>query len=467
MPQLVWRPKKGFQAHPDATLEKILPSSNQSLDSRAGAAESSASLNKEQDQQNLPSHTNPNWEHEQHDAAANLGFFGANPHPNPAHPIQLDQQQQEQAGHDGNANMEVDAEDDEMKVDAEPKGGEPWAQWNPAIFAGDIVQGNQIQANQMQGNQVPQHPAVPQHILDLDLSGSSMRFLHVDGLKITIDEIIQLDQSDDSSSSNDASSVPNEERARFLAARSHCAITSPFHRKCLPGSSQAGPSTILMQPILIDRNVMEEQNTESQIPAPTGLEIVPWRPVLDVIALQLLPQVVEARQKIALSAPPPTLILGEDGVISGTQSKDGITNITQPGPRNFEFQTQQIRPSPPRTRGQNAIGASKKRKNMSLPNVVSNSDAHTPLVQKSVRRSSRFSASNNGYCPVVRIEREPSKKHKNLLVQIDEATGKAGPVSIEVLQGWGVKCGVDPSDLTDDALMQAPSPQVPDVEASE
>jgi hypothetical protein len=43
---------------------------------------------------------------------------------------------------------------------------------------------------------------------------------------------------------------------------------------------------------------------------------------------------------------------------------------------------------------------------------------------------------------------------------IDEATGQTGPVPIAVLQGWGINCGVHPSDLTEDALLQAPNKQV-------
>ena len=42
---------------------------------------------------------------------------------------------------------------------------------------------------------------------------------------------------------------------------------------------------------------------------------------------------------------------------------------------------------------------------------------------------------------------------------IDEATGQAGPCPISVLQGWGIDCVVDPSDLTEEALMQAPTEQ--------
>jgi hypothetical protein len=69
---------------------------------------------------------------------------------------------------------------------------------------------------------------------------------------------------------------------------------------------------------------------------------------------------------------------------------------------------------------------------MSLPNVISNSDARTPLAQKSVHRSSRLSIGNEGYCPVM-IEKEPSKKCKNWLVHIDEETSEASLVSISIL----------------------------------
>jgi hypothetical protein len=104
----------------------------------------------------------------------------------------------------------------------------------------------------MQGNQIRQHPAVPHDMIDLNLSGSSMTFLRADGPNLAIKEIFQLDDSG-SSSSSDASSVPNEDRARFLAIQSRCATISILHQKSLPGSSQAGPSTIFMQPICIDR----------------------------------------------------------------------------------------------------------------------------------------------------------------------------------------------------------------------
>jgi hypothetical protein len=94
-----------------------------------------------------------------------------------------------------------------------------------------------------------------------------------------------------------------------------------------------------------------------------------------------------------LSSP---LILAEDGIVCNAQSSP------------TEFQSEDFRPSPSVTKGQNASPTRNKRKTMSLPNVISNNDARTPLAQKSVHRSSRLSISNEGYCPVM-IEKEPSK----------------------------------------------------------
>jgi hypothetical protein len=108
---------------------------------------------------------------------------------------------------------------------------------------------------------------------------------------------------------------------------------------------------------------------------------------------------------------------------------DGEVNVSQSGP---EIQTGQIQPSPAEERGHKATMTRQKRKTMSLPEIVSNSDARTPLVQSNVRRSSRLNARNEGYCLVI-IDKEPSKKCKNWLLQIDEETGQAGPVSIAVL----------------------------------
>lgn len=181
-------------------------------------------------------------------------------------------------------------------------------------------------------------------------------------------------------------------------------------------------------------------------PAPaavTGMEIVPWKPVLDVIALQLWPAIVQSRRQ-AKSSP--------------SVAPSGPVILLGPPPQ-FEFQSEQIRPSPSVTWGEKSKTVNEK-KTLALPTTISESSASTPLVQSSVRRSSRRTAKLDGFCPV-RLSANPSKKRKIAVVQIDEATGEVGPVDISVLQGWGVNCGVAPSELTEDALLQAPTGQVP------
>lgn len=203
--------------------------------------------------------------------------------------------------------------------------------------------------NLANGVQVPQHPDVPQHLLDLDLSSSSMRFLRANGPDIKIHEVWQL--SDDSSSSSDASSNMTEERARFIAARSHCAAISLFHRKNLPGGSNNGPLTVTMKPIFIDNTLLSDQNASKKKEdsfKPTGWEIVPWHLAPAVVLLQAFPYLIKARCKAmtmakeATSMPLPVsspIIISEQGVVHGS-------GLVDSGPVDFEIQMEDLRPSP-------------------------------------------------------------------------------------------------------------------------
>lgn len=65
----------------------------------------------------------------------------------------------------------MDMKVDDEQPDTELEGGEPWPAWNPNVFVGD----NMAQNNQA-NIEVPQHPVIPQHHIDMDLLGSSMRF---------------------------------------------------------------------------------------------------------------------------------------------------------------------------------------------------------------------------------------------------------------------------------------------------
>lgn len=91
---------------------------------------------------------------------------------------------------------------------------------------------------------------------------------------------------------------------------------------------------------------LDEDEEMANYPTPTavtGLEIVPWKPVLDVLALQHLPAIVESRRdaKARSSAAPaePVILLG--------------------APPHFEFQSDEKRPSPPVTQGRKNRTAAK------------------------------------------------------------------------------------------------------------
>src|SRR6185503_590633 len=94
----------------------------------------------------------------------------------------------------------------------------------------------------------------------------------------------------------------------FIVAQNHCATIAICHRISIPGtgSQNAAPqNSISFRPILVESEILatqtsqiqsEDNNTESSL-APTGLEIVPWRPCVPSTVLQLWPGVVDARRQ--------------------------------------------------------------------------------------------------------------------------------------------------------------------------
>lgn len=210
---------------------------------------------------------------------------------------------------------------------------------------------------------IPQHPDVPQDDLDLNLSGSSMRFLSGDDPDLSLDQLFDAIVDEDSSSSSDASSAPIEERARFAAAQSRCANILIFGRKGLPndvfirGSSSAGP-------VVIDRSIIQSAAPQPVLAPTTGLEIVPWKLVKDAIALQLWPAIVQSRRE-AKAEPSIT--------------PSGPVILLEAPPR-FEFHSEQERPSPSPARGRKNRAATGK-KTLALPSAVSASNTSTPLAQ--------------------------------------------------------------------------------------
>jgi hypothetical protein len=80
----------------------------------------------------------------------------------------------------------------------------------------------------------------------------------------------------------------------------------------------------------------------------------------------------------------------------------------------------------------------------------------TPMVDSTIRLSTRLSIAIGGFHEV-QVDKEPSKKRKGNVILIDEKTGSSGPVSVDILQGWGIDCGVAPAELSLEALMKASS----------
>ena len=107
---------------------------------------------------------------------------------------------------------------------------------------------------------------------------------------------------------------------------------------------------------------------------------------------------------------------------------------SESSPVDFEFQTSPIRPSPAEGGQEKCRG--RRSCNLSLPALSNNST--TPLVESSVRRSSRINSGKDGFREV-RLAGEPSKKRKTCAaVIIDETTRQAVPIPIEILQSWGI-----------------------------
>jgi hypothetical protein len=87
---------------------------------------------------------------------------------------------------------------------------------------------------------------------------------------------------------------------------------------------------------------------------------------------------------------------------------------------------------------------------VTLSSTVANPTTH--LVDNNVRRSARLNK-RDGFC-AVRLEGEPAKKRMINIFRSMNPLGRQVLSPLEVLQGWGINCGVDPSDISIEALMK-------------
>lgn len=125
--------------------------------------------------------------------------------------------------------------------------------------------------------QINQHPDVPQDHIDLELSGSSMRFLRGDGPDLSLHEVFQILSEDGSSSSSDALSELVEEHASFAAAQARCAQILIFGRKGLPSEvfTRRTEQHAISKPIVISASALPAAAGPTPPAGLTGLEIVP------------------------------------------------------------------------------------------------------------------------------------------------------------------------------------------------
>jgi hypothetical protein len=190
------------------------------------------------------------------------------------------------------------------------------------------------------------------------------------------------------------------------------------------------PIPILLKPIIIQVSTLFAEQNEAY--TPNGMEIVPWKPTGAALALQVFATSTEYHG------------------LQSQEQQNSQQNATATFGQGFEFEAQASQPSP-------AMKVYKRRsrpsKTMGLPTVASVHNPDAPVVDESVRRSTRLKAAKAGFS--YRLDKNPTKKHKITALQIN-IDGEACPVAIDTLQSWGVKCGVDPSELTEEALMQVP-----------
>jgi hypothetical protein len=101
----------------------------------------------------------------------------------------------------------------------------------------------QIQNNANAGAADAQHDPLHQE-MDLNRSGSYMRFLRANGPDLNLDDVFQgIFSDEDSSSSSDATSPLNEDLLGFVVAQNQCATITTFTEEDYPMVLHREPPT--------------------------------------------------------------------------------------------------------------------------------------------------------------------------------------------------------------------------------
>lgn len=197
-----------------------------------------------------------------------------------------------------------------------------------------------------------------------------------------------------SSSSIDATSEPvllNKENLQFVAAQSICLDRLVFDRRALPDGFQLqGPVALFQQPdiqpaaepIIINKQVLAQaaipEQSANQI---TGLEIVPWQPVGSAVALHILADFIDFRQRARRVQPE----VHTESQGSGSQEMISMGLASFGTEFDFENPTIQHSSTKPSWSG------------VSSSSTVHRPHSRTPLVDSSVRRSPRIRGDQGGF----------------------------------------------------------------------
>lgn len=97
-----------------------------------------------------------------------------------------------------------------------------------------------------------------------------------------------------------------------------------------------------------------------------------WKPVLDVLALQLWPAILESRRSVKAAAAAPSSVI----LLGAPQGKQAVQGLTASGLAGFEFQAEQYQPNPTPEAGQKRRPG-RPRKVLSLP-AACREHSHAP-----------------------------------------------------------------------------------------
>jgi hypothetical protein len=215
------------------------------------------------------------------------------------------------------------------------------------------------------------------------------------------------DSEDDSFTSSIANSAMIEAEVRQRVINSFCAKQALYISNTVPtgftlrgifaegaGSSrqhQTAQDPIFYKPIIIVSSLLATPDENANV---IGLEIVPWKPTNDAIALQLFATLVEHQATVNQQAEKQKQQQSsQDSGVTSNPTLEFETSETQPSPATlgnssalrpkrieFESQNEENRPSPELAMGQmQHFSTGQKTKGMALPNIISVNDARTPL----------------------------------------------------------------------------------------